>query len=115
MNDNAFFSKFLLLLFLLSAALFSCNEIIQGAIEDALDDGKPKIVSTWEDDKVNAQIVFFDDETVIYGSNTFTYRGNPNTKSGTLTIYDGERVFDKWESWQDHATGSEHEFTRVVQ
>ena len=109
------FNNLLLLfsLFLLSVTLFSCNEIIQGAVENALDDGKPKIISTWEDEKVNAKIVFFDDKTVIYGSNIFTYEGSPTKKEGTVTIYDGERVFDKWEIWQDYATGLEHNFTRV--
>ncbi len=107
------FNNFLLLFSLLSVMLFSCDEIIQGAIEDALDDGKAKIISTWEDEKVNAQVVFYDDETVIYGSNIFTYEGSPTAKSGTVTIYEEERVFDKWKIWQDHATGLERNFTRV--
>ena len=107
------FNNFLLLLSLLSVTLFSCDEIIQGAVEAALDDGKPKIISTWEDEKVNAKVVFYDDETVIYGSNIFTYEGSPTAKSGTVTIYEAARVFDKWTIWQDHATGLERNFTRV--
>ena len=102
-----------LLLSLLSVTLFSCDELIQAAIEDATDNGEPKIVSTWEDPKVKAKVIFYEDMTVSYSDRSLTYEGKPTEKSGTVTIYDGERVFDKWVIWRDSATGLEHNFTRV--
>ena len=96
---------------LFSLALVSCQELFQAAIEQSIesivDDGKPKVISVWRDDKAKADISFYDNKEVLYGSGVYTYTGDPTQSSGTIEILVNGSLLEKWTITGDNAVGSE--------
>ena len=102
-----------------SLALSSCQELLQAAIEQSVDsitdDGKPKVVSVWQDDKAKADISFYDNKEVAYGSGVYTYTGDPTQSSGTIEILVNGSLLEKWTITGDNAVGTEpnRTYTRI--